>query len=166
MSETCRSCQAPVIWVRTEAGKAMPVDAEPVPNGNLLLVAEQGKVIAYVREPDMLNTSRYVSHFVTCGQADVWRRPPAQHHSAESVNAATQIAPKVTGLQQKVLTALKRLGPLTDEEIATALNMNPSTARPRRIELAAAGLVVRDGTGSTKSGRPAARWALNQQRTA
>ena len=27
---TCRGCGAPLVWIRTAAGKAMPCDAEPV----------------------------------------------------------------------------------------------------------------------------------------
>ena len=27
---TCRGCGAPIVWIRTAAGKSMPCDAEPV----------------------------------------------------------------------------------------------------------------------------------------
>jgi predicted ArsR family transcriptional regulator len=46
----------------------------------------------------------------------------------------------------------------TDEEIAAALGLNPSTARPRRIELARRGLIVEAGTRKTASGRMAVVW--------
>jgi hypothetical protein len=39
-----------------------------------------------------------------------------------------------------------------------ALGMNPSTQRPRRIELERRGLVVKDGTRKTSSGRMAVVW--------
>jgi len=49
----------------------------------------------------------------------------------------------------------------TDEEIQTWLGMNPSTQRPRRVELVKKGLVVDSGkTRQTRSGRKATVWAL------
>jgi hypothetical protein len=47
---------------------------------------------------------------------------------------------------------------LTDEEQQRLLEMNPSTQRPRRIELARRGLVVTCGTRRTASGRNADVW--------
>jgi len=35
----CRACDAEIMWVRTVAGKAMPLDIEPDPNGNVVLRA-------------------------------------------------------------------------------------------------------------------------------
>lgn len=34
---TCRSCGAEVLWAKTRAGKAMPVDPEPTAEGNVLV---------------------------------------------------------------------------------------------------------------------------------
>jgi DNA-binding IclR family transcriptional regulator len=51
-------------------------------------------------------------------------------------------------------------GGLTDEEMQTRLGMNPSTQRPRRIELARRGLVVEGGTRRTASGRMATVWRV------
>ena len=49
--------------------------------------------------------------------------------------------------------------PPLDEEIADYLKMSPSTARPRRIELVNAGLVVAsDRRRPTRSGRMATVW--------
>lgn len=47
---------------------------------------------------------------------------------------------------------------LTDEEIQLHLRMNPSTERPRRGELADAGLIAPIGKRKTRSGRGAAIW--------
>jgi DNA-binding IclR family transcriptional regulator len=49
---------------------------------------------------------------------------------------------------------------LTDEEVQRRLDMNPSTQRPRRIELARRGLVVEAGTRRTASGRMATVWRV------
>jgi hypothetical protein len=47
----------------------------------------------------------------------------------------------------------------TDEEIQTALDMNPSTQRPRRVELVDQGLIQDSGrTRLTRSKRAAAVW--------
>jgi hypothetical protein len=78
---TCRSCDAPVIWLTLRpGGKRMPVDAEPADDGNILadLVAGMGVVVPaseleYMKEatPD---EPFYRSHFSTCPDADGWRR--------------------------------------------------------------------------------------------
>ena len=51
---------------------------------------------------------------------------------------------------------------LTDEQIQQYLDMNPSTQRPRRGELVAAGMLLDSGqTRPTTSGRPAVVWTLS-----
>lgn len=76
----CQSCQAPIRWVKTwKNGKAMPLDAEPVPDGNIVLIGGKSVVInpktedgpehegcthpTHCRVPDM---AHYKSHFATC----------------------------------------------------------------------------------------------------
>jgi predicted ArsR family transcriptional regulator len=81
-----------------------------------------------------------------------------QVHSETSRKAAAQIAPTAGSLRALVLEALKSQA-MTDEEIAAALQLNPSTARPRRIELQRAGLVIAAGTKATRSGRQATIWS-------
>jgi predicted ArsR family transcriptional regulator len=83
---------------------------------------------------------------------------PYQAHSQTSAQAAARIAPSAGSLRALVLAAIKALGPMTDEEIAELCHLNPSTARPRRLELQRAGLVVADGTKPTRSGRQATIW--------
>ena len=61
----CRSCHASIIWAKTHAGKAMPVDAEPVANGNIALGIGDPPLLS-VNPPDFVKGPRYVSHFVTC----------------------------------------------------------------------------------------------------
>ena len=78
-----RSCGAPVIWTLAHNGKWMPVDAEPVENGNITLRENpSGKVIAEYpgkEHPVLFNEggfarARYVSHFATCKHSNNWRR--------------------------------------------------------------------------------------------
>lgn len=71
---TCRSCGEPVRWVKTSAGKNMPLDPHPVPNGNIELVRGGHGWVAEVVDPDP-EVLRYVSHFVTCPDAKRHRRP-------------------------------------------------------------------------------------------
>jgi hypothetical protein len=86
---------------------------------------------------------------------------------APSVNGSITSAAAADSLDGKTLNALQRRvlehiawRPSTDEEIATELEMNPSTVRPRRIELARRGLIVEDGTRKTASGRMAVVWRM------
>jgi hypothetical protein len=65
----CTKCPARVTWALTANGKRMPLDAEPVPGGNLEI---KDGVIRYVKpEPGV---RRYVSHFVTCPAAAQFRK--------------------------------------------------------------------------------------------
>lgn len=55
----CRSCGAQIVWMKTAAGKNMPVDAETVEHGD-----------------EQFDSKRHVSHFSTCPNA-------AQHRSTK-----------------------------------------------------------------------------------
>lgn len=79
---TCRGCGAPIVWIRTAAGKSMPCDAQPVlykaregaagkiVTGNgTVLSADIGGLAAF--EPDGVG---HVSHFATCPAAEQFRR--------------------------------------------------------------------------------------------
>ncbi len=69
-TQKCRSCGAAILWCKTEKGKAMPVDAEPSENGNVMLV---GDVAKYVKPGETLpGIALHLSHFATC--------PNAAHH--------------------------------------------------------------------------------------
>lgn len=86
MTASCRSCGLPVAWAVTDAGKAIPLDAEPdgaptvVPDGNLEATPGPLFAVRYVI-PGELNLfdvdppTRYRTHFATCPEADTWRKP-------------------------------------------------------------------------------------------
>jgi len=61
MSE-CRSCGAEIVWLKTSAGKNIPVDADTV--------ADAG---AEIFDPDTM-----MSHFATCPDASKWRKKRRQ----------------------------------------------------------------------------------------
>ncbi len=90
------------------------------------------------------------------------QRAPAVRGSITSAAAADSLGPAtLNAMQRRVLALLQATpGGLTDEEMQTRLGMNPSTQRPRRIELARRGLVVEAGTRKTASGRMAVVWRV------
>lgn len=92
-----------------------------------------------------------------------FRAPPFQIHSQTSLEASISIQPKTGTLRERVYECIKANGPITDEGIARLLDMNPSTSRPRRIELCVQGLVEQTGTSKTTSGRNAALWSTTNK---
>lgn len=69
MSDTCRSCDAPIEWAVTTNGKRIPLDPHPTLNGNIELYDG----VAHVVPVDLSATTlRYTSHFATCSD-------PARH---------------------------------------------------------------------------------------
>ena len=84
---------------------------------------------------------------------------PCQRASQTSRAAAVSIAPAAPTLRAQVLAYIEQHpSGLTDEEVQLGLEMNPSTQRPRRIELQRAGLIAPSGTRKTTSGRKATVW--------
>jgi DNA-binding IclR family transcriptional regulator len=86
---------------------------------------------------------------------------PYQRHSDTSRDAALSVLSSAAQSRLRVFNFLKQCPEgCTDEEIAEALSMNPSSARPRRVELVAAGIVEDSGfRRRTKSGRKATVWS-------
>ena len=90
---------------------------------------------------------------------------PYQPHSETSKAAAEMLEPAfLNRLQLQVLFFLRERGEIgaTDEEIQRALSMNPSTERPRRVELQRRGLITTTKKRKTSSGRLAAVWSVTQ----
>ena len=88
------------------------------------------------------------------------QRAPSVNGSITSAKAADSLGPATLNAMQRQVLALLQATPegLTDEEMQQRLEMNPSTQRPRWIELARRGLVVEAGTRRTASGRMATVW--------
>lgn len=77
----CRSCGAPVYWALTREGRRMPIDAEPVATGNVLLTLRRstGALTCTVLGAGVLveiesGRRRYTSHYATCPQAASHRK--------------------------------------------------------------------------------------------
>lgn len=60
-AKRCKSCGAEIYWIKTKAGKDMPVDADSVDP------TTQGK-------PTIFDPTVMTSHFVTCPNADQHRK--------------------------------------------------------------------------------------------
>jgi hypothetical protein len=85
-NNTCRRCQAPIVWAITRRGRPMPVDAQPALPGN------DKAILAVWREPDGRLRCRVlakdeptagrehlgVPHWATCPHADAFRNRTGQ----------------------------------------------------------------------------------------
>lgn len=77
--------------------------------------------------------------------------------------AAVEAYPAIGTWRRRVLAAIERTGDrgATDEELQDQLELNPSTQRPRRVELVERGFVTDSGRRRlTRSGRLAVVWVL------
>lgn len=76
----CRSCSAPIVWtVSATKGKPMPMNAEPDPNGEFILLRRGRDIVAYHRsdarlEREQRDGLRFTSHYATCPSASLWRK--------------------------------------------------------------------------------------------
>lgn len=70
----CKSCLAEITWARTEKGRRIPLDAEPVEGGNIQL--QDGIAVIIGHGPTLLDDEgpRHLSHFVTCPNSQDWRK--------------------------------------------------------------------------------------------
>ena len=101
-------------------------------------------------QPDLFNAPERVNKY--------------QSHSQTSRQSAQSIESTAQTLRAKVYGFIKDSGPYgaTDEELQMVLDMNPSTQRPRRVELVEKGLVKDSGKKrKTKSNRLAVVWVRN-----
>lgn len=78
----CRSCKALILWVIWErSGKAMPIDVAPGTTQNHTVVVthslKQNKLWAVkYDERQHQGRRRFISHFITCPQANQHRKGP------------------------------------------------------------------------------------------
>jgi hypothetical protein len=92
--------------------------------------------------------------------ASVEPAPPAQAHSRTSIEAAEAITPLRGTLQKVVYRTIAENGPCSDEEGIDLSGLNPSTWRPRRVEVARGGWIDQVGYTVTKAGRRAVLWGI------
>jgi hypothetical protein len=79
MAARCRSCGAGILWaISTASGKPIPIDPQPVDNGNVRLGRNaRGEITASVLGRHEAGPGMHVSHFATCPNRDRHRRPKA-----------------------------------------------------------------------------------------
>jgi hypothetical protein len=73
--DKCKACDAPIVWAKTPNGKVIPIDAEPSPDGNVVLFAGpgSGELLAFFRNVKGAHRL-HKSHFATCPNADRFRK--------------------------------------------------------------------------------------------
>ena len=82
----CRGCGERIVWIKTPAGKSMPCNIRPVlyrarAGAPGKIVTPNGEVVSCDVNvfPEIATGLGYVSHFVTCPQAEKFRRRNADH---------------------------------------------------------------------------------------
>lgn len=77
----CKACNAPIIWIKTIAGKSMPCDAEQVlywqnPKGKSTIITPNGETIKadLNGEPNKATGIGYVPHWATCPEASKFKK--------------------------------------------------------------------------------------------
>ena len=72
-TDQCRSCHAPILWlVNTTTQKRAPIDAEPTPDGNILVMGNGTYRVLKANErddPPEGSYTRHTNHFQTCPDA-------------------------------------------------------------------------------------------------
>jgi hypothetical protein len=72
----CRSCDAPLLWARTEKGRRIPLDPEPYtgPEPSGLFVLREGGLAVAAPPGAFEDEPLYRSHFATCPDAALHRK--------------------------------------------------------------------------------------------
>lgn len=76
---TCTGCGAAIRWVITDGGRRMPLDPDPVPDGNVVPAVIDGQRRARVLTGEQMPADgpAWQAHFRTCPAAPQFRRRPA-----------------------------------------------------------------------------------------
>ena len=168
----CRVCGAPIRFVPTgkkrDDGrpKLMPLDLEPDPDGNVVI---RSGLAVVVTELSLLPETTYMPHFATCASQE-GSDPPVSKLARRSDPHTSHEAPPTADARaahQRAVLDVLAWGPATDEGIYARIKrgfdarISPSSARTRRSELVAKGLVRDTGRREpTESGRKAIVWEL------
>ena len=77
----CRSCGAPIVWIKTPAGKMMLCNVQPIryrtkPGGDTKVVTEAGAVVSceVCEDPTAATGWGYIPHWATCNAPDSFRK--------------------------------------------------------------------------------------------
>lgn len=92
------------------------------------------------------------------------RTTTGANHPESSFAAARSVLPASGTQRRKVYDCIAGFGPVgaTDDAIAVFTGLNPNSVRPRRVELAQAGLIYRTGdTRKNFNGNACDLWAAD-----
>ena len=152
--QKCKSCGAEVEWVKTEAGKKLILDKDPIESGNVVVLidGEGNKMARVVKQDELTDKPRRISHWATCPDADHWRgkKVPKQHLASNwvrkvSENTFRYILEKqmLRGAHLAIYQTLFFYGPLTTREVNDKLG--GVEMHSRLVELERLGVVVEIG---------------------
>lgn len=81
----CRGCGATMRWITMESGRKNPLDPEPNPAGNVILIsfaeAMRGRALPTAERDRLLALPEderpfiYMSHFATCPAREQFKKP-------------------------------------------------------------------------------------------
>jgi len=81
-AKECRACGAKILFIKTVAGKSIPVNEEikyyiQKANGSEKIVTPNGEVLSaeLTSNPDDATGVGYISHFATCTNPEFFRKP-------------------------------------------------------------------------------------------
>ena len=73
----CKSCDAPIRWVKMAKGRLMPIDDLAYEDGNIVVQGGRGFVLSK-EDAEMYQGVLFKSHFATCPNAQEHRNPPGR----------------------------------------------------------------------------------------
>lgn len=83
-TEHCRSCGAEVVWRKhLSTGNLAPINAEPDPTGNVILVGDAEYYVLRRSDPTPpADIERYTAHHSTCPHAEQWRQKQKERRAS------------------------------------------------------------------------------------
>lgn len=104
VTQPCDYCTLPIVWACTVNDRRMPLDAGPVPTGNVLLLVDgpllRATIVASPRARDILRREGHplrVTHRLSCPYVDQWARPGGPARGAQNQPRRTPTAPARRG---------------------------------------------------------------------
>ena len=70
----CRSCKAKIAFITMESGRSMPVDSEPVDNGNVWIGEDGVGRVVGKGDYSTVTMPLFISHFATCPNSKAHRK--------------------------------------------------------------------------------------------
>lgn len=137
---TCKSCAAPIHWVKTTSGKNIPLDAVEVSDGNIVRQPD-GRARVYRPGAEIPpGLSRYKTHLATCPDAARYR--PKNLNPVAEAAAIRDTVWRIRTRDQPVRTAYVMLvaaAQFLNEDANRSIDQLKATvaeavaARPRKV---------------------------------